>query len=156
MRAERFWLHLSQLKKCSAVCSACSPHPHAHAPLLAAFLHWLLPPSLGLLFCQSVIDLHSPAHSTLWFHSPFLSLSASALCLLFHFFLALTYLFWLWLTYSGSFWLLPWPHFCLCLVPSLIVGGALAEVLSQGSSASLPVWTQMLKDSHQQKAVSLW
>ena len=79
------------------VLSVLTPILMPTAPLLAAFLHWFLPPSLGLLFSQAVTDLHSPAHSTLWVHSPFLSLSASVLCLLFHFFLALTYLFWLFL-----------------------------------------------------------
>ena len=61
--------------------------------LLLSFAGSFLPHLGSFLFSQSVTDLLSPAHSILWFHSLFLSLSTSALCLLFHFFLALTYLF---------------------------------------------------------------
>lgn len=76
--------------------SSCSPHPHAHCSLLAAFLHWFLPPRLRLTLVLSVchwvafscslhafISLSLPFSFCLCSPSPFPFLSGSDLFWLF-------------------------------------------------------------------------
>lgn len=123
MRGGRFQLNLNQLKKCSAVCSPCSP-PSSRPLLFACCFPSLVPSSrLETHSCSLSLSLglHSPAHS----HA-FISLS-----LPFSFYLCSPSPF-PFLSGSDLFWL----FLALALAPLLSVSCSISdswECLSWGS-----------------------